>query len=145
MGTNTEYHKYVVKRTSVKRGFGTAARREQLDGSGRPRRILWSYCPHHEGGYYFFDIRIHCWNLNEAPKWKSEPHMRKVRGLCMKCIRTSMFFASTNELEEHHYANVRLCPCGLPMDHHEPTPEFCAQYNAQAVPCRPEPNGRAYV
>ena len=131
----------MVKCTSNKRGFSSDARREQLDGSGRPRRVLWTYCPHHRAGYYFYDIRIHNWNTNEASKWEHEPDMRKVRGLCMLCARTSVFFVGADELEEHHYNNVLLCLCGLPAYHEEPTIEFCAQYKAFPVACRPNQNG----
>lgn len=133
------------KRPSNKRSFSPAARREQLDGSGRPRRVLWAYCHHHEGGYYFFDIRIHNWNLNEAHKWEDEPDMRKVRGLCMKCTHTSVFFVGASELEEHHYTSALLCLCGLPAYHTEPSPKFCTQYNARPVPCRPNPNGQQSI
>lgn len=140
---DNKYHKYVGKRTSGKRGFSSGARRDQLDGSGRPRRVLWTYCPHHLGGYYFYDIRIHSWNQNEAPKWEGEPDMRKVRGLCMKCTHTSVFFVGKNELVEHHYTNALLCLCGLPAYHQNPSREFLAQYNARPVPCRPNLNGQS--
>lgn len=135
--SGTRYYEYVGNQTPGKRGFSPAARREQLDNSLRPRRVLWAYCPHHEGGYYFYDVRIHNWNTNEAPKWKDEPNMRKVRGLCMLCTRTSVFFVETSELEEHRYTNITLCRCGLPNYHRRPPREFCQQYNATSVPCRP--------
>lgn len=131
----------MVKCISSKRGFSSDARREQLDGSGRPRRVIWAHCPHHGGGYYFYDVRIHNWNINEAPKWEAEPHMRKVRGLCMECHHTSVFFVGADELDEHHYTSIMLCLCGLPAYHDEPSSQFCAQYNARPVPCRPNQNG----
>lgn len=124
------------KCTSSKRGFSPAARREQLDGSGRPRRVLWAYCSHHSGGYYFYDIRIHNWNINEAHKWDADPDMKKVRGLCMACTHTSVFFVGADELEDHYYTGIELCLCGLPAYHTAPSPEFCFQYNARPVPCR---------
>ena len=129
------------KCNTSKRGFAVEDRRKQLDGSGRPRRVLWAFCPHHGEGYYFYDVRIHNWNINEAAKWENEPGMRKVRGLCMACTHTSVFFVGADELEEHHYTNITLCLCGLPAGHEAPSAEFCAQYNARAVPCRPTPNG----
>ena len=128
------------KGSSSKRSFSPAARRQQLDGSGRPRRVLWSYCPHHKGGYYFYDVRVHNWNINEANRWETEPDMKKVRGLCMACTHTSVFFVGTDELEEHHYTNIELCLCGLPAYHKEPSPEFCTRYNAHPVPCRANTN-----
>ena len=120
-----------------KRGFSPADRRGQLDRSLRPRRVIWSFCHHHDGGYYFYDIRLHSYNPGENDRWADEPGMKKVRGLCMWCTRTSVFFVGEAELQEHRYTNIELCLCGLPAYHKQPSHEFLGQYNASAVPCRP--------
>ena len=122
---------------SGKRSFSPQARAEQLDNSARPRRVLWAYCSHHGGGYYFYDVRLHGHNPGEKKRWENEPDMRKVQGICMLCNRTSIFFVGADELEQHRYGSIDLCSCGLPIYHKEPSPEFCRQYNAVPVECRP--------
>lgn len=126
-----------------KRGFSAAARREQLDNSSKPRRVIWAYCHRHEGSYYFYDVRVQPLKPHEEPQWQDEPDMQKVRALCMFCDQTALLFVGADELEEHRYTAAELCTCGLPAYHHDPPPEFSLQYNATPVPCRPNPNGRA--
>lgn len=102
--------------------------------------MLWLYCKHHQGGYYFNNVHKNTWNINEADKWRDEPDMRKMEGLCMVCNRTTIFFVSADELDVQRYSDVELCRCGLPAWHQNPSPEFIAQYNAHPVPCRTLPN-----
>lgn len=124
-----------VTSSTTKRGFSAEARGTELNRALRARRILWAYCSHHDGGYYFFDVKIHL-------RHKDDPDMRQVKALCMLCGKNSIFFVGADELEEHRYGPVQLCQCGLPYDHKSPTREFLQQYNAAPVVCRPNPNGR---
>jgi hypothetical protein len=107
---------------------------------------LWSYCHQHEGGYYFFDVRIaRLTSKAEKQHWVEEPNMRKVRGLCMACNNAEVFFVGLDELDEHCYTPLELCLCGLPQYHASPSPQFIEQYNAAPVPCRPGPDGHTNV
>lgn len=107
----------------------------------RPRRILWSHCLHHSGGYYFYGISIQTTNTAEQKRWHSDPDMVKVRATCMDCGKRSILFVGQDELDEHRYAPLDLCLCGLPHYHEAPSPKFIQQYNAAAVVCRPHNNG----
>ncbi len=126
---------------AVKRGFSAEARRRQLDTSSKPRRVLWAFCAHHQGSYYFYDVRLQPLKPKERLRWQNEPDMRKVRALCMHCNKTSVLFVGQDELREHRYASTQLCYCLLPLFHKDPPPEFLAQYNANPVSCRQSPNG----
>lgn len=132
--------------STKKRGNSVEARRAELDRALRkPRRVLWAYCRHHDGGYYFFGISIQAWGGGEAKHWHADPDMRKIRGTCMECGKRSIFFVGADELEEHRYSPALLCQCGLPHYHKNPSREFLQQYSAAAIPCRPSPNGRTDV
>lgn len=104
--------------------------------------MLWAYCPHHEAGYYFFDVRIRVDKPVKGTPTGCGEDMRKVRGLCMFCGKRSILFVGVDELTEHRYRPSELCACGLPPYHQNPSPQFLQEYNARPVPCR---NGRANV
>ncbi len=128
--------------SSTKRGHSVNARREELDRAmRRPRRILWSYCLHHNGGYYFYGVSLQTANEAEQQRWNDNPDMVKVRATCMDCGKRSILFVGKDELTEHRYAPINLCLCGLPYYHQSPDPKFIQQYNAQSVVCRPHNNG----
>ena len=127
-----------------KREFTVAQRYAELNRAlRRPRRVLWAYCHRHDGGYYFFDVRIQTWNPGEQDRWEDNPDMKKVRGLCMWCGERSIFFVGRDELTDHKYNPLDLCQCGLPEYHKTPSREFMIEYNAVGVSCRPNMNGNA--
>ncbi len=107
----------------------------------RPRRILWSHCLHHSGGYYFYGISLQTTNTAEQERWLGNSDMVKVRATCMECGKRSILFVGLDELAEHRYAPIDLCLCGLPHYHEAPSSGFLHQYNATAVICRPHHNG----
>lgn len=59
-------------------------------------------------------------SASKCPTPNIADDVRKIRAVCMHCLRGAMYVTTVERLEATKYSSELLCGCGLPLDHEEP-------------------------